>query len=199
MGFICEGRYIIEPLVPQDAPKYIDLLLECMSETYDPLIAPGYGAKHRVNREEMLERAAEDFARPDARAFLAYDNPAWEPGVSLSCAVGGQVDWDKPVGLVLSHCHVADWEHKEGIDDPPAGARKLSNLYTLARTHGTGLGSALFEAAIYPEEVAYAWVIAENTHAIAFYERHGFQLEQPVFNALGLWSPAHSQRMSRGF
>ena len=41
---------------------------------------------------------------------------------------------------------------------------------------GTGVGYALFEAAV-GDRAAYLWVLAANERAIRFYERQGFRLD----------------------
>ena len=47
--------------------------------------------------------------------------------------------------------------------------------------HGTGLGQALYESVIYPDENSYLWVMAENERALSFYERLGYRNEGVYF------------------
>lgn len=60
---------------------------------------------------------------------------------------------------------------------PPRSERvrdiELRGLYTLARTHGTGLGGALLDKAL-GDRPAQLWVLTDNARAIAFYRKHGF-------------------------
>ena len=70
------------------------------------------------------------------------------------------------------------------------GTRKLVHLYTLNHMHGTGLGQALYESVIYPDENSYLWVMAENERALSFYERLGYQRNSIEFEARGIWRPA---------
>jgi acetyltransferase (GNAT) family protein len=43
-----------------------------------------------------------------------------------------------------------------------------------AADHGTGVGAALLEAVVDPEEPAALWVADPNPRAQAFYRKHGF-------------------------
>ena len=55
-------------------------------------------------------------------------------------------------------------------------AEELWGLYLLQSHHRQGLGRALLEAAL-AERPASLWVAAENSNAIAFYQRLGFTLD----------------------
>jgi ribosomal protein S18 acetylase RimI-like enzyme len=60
-------------------------------------------------------------------------------------------------------------------DNPPRGL-ELHSIYALAKTHGTGLGQALLDAAI-GTEPASLWVAEINPRAQAFYRRNGFDFD----------------------
>lgn len=60
-----------------------------------------------------------------------------------------------------------------GRDEDRPVELELFSLYTLSRTHGTGLGAALLRAAIGASS-AYLWVLEGNPRAEAFYAKHGF-------------------------
>jgi GNAT superfamily N-acetyltransferase len=47
-------------------------------------------------------------------------------------------------------------------------------LYVYAAHHGTGVGPALLEAVVDPEESVALWVADPNPRAHAFYCKHGF-------------------------
>lgn len=74
---------------------------------------------------------------------------------------------------------------------------ELVKLYTLARTHGTGLGSALLEAAVGEHEAVYLWIMSGNERAERFYRRHGFHEIAPRFAAGGPWAGQQTHRMRR--
>ena len=156
MGFVCQGRYALAPIEPTDAEKYVNLQLDCMEQTYDPIyfdtLGESFTARHRAERNEYLEDFHRHLSSPTVRGFFAYDVPGWTPDGGLSCSIGARIDWDKPVGVALSLCEPSSWEleRADTLSELPAGTRKLTHLYTLDHTHGTGLGRALYDSVIYP-------------------------------------------------
>lgn len=198
MGFVADGRYVLAPVGAEDAEKYVDLQLRCLAETYNELVDSGFGARQAAGRDSWLEEFAENIAAPGARAFFAYENPAWMPAGGLSCAVGGVIDWDAPVGFALSRPGPLAWELEVSLPPVAEGTRELTHLYTLASTYGTGLGAALFDAVLYPDEPAYLWYIVGNGRAREFYRRRGFEDEGRPVDCGGAWAPAQTARMYRG-
>lgn len=61
-----------------------------------------------------------------------------------------------------------------GRDEQKPGGVELYSIYTLARTHGSGLGSDLLGACI-SDAAAYVWVLKENPRAQAHDSTHGFR------------------------
>ena len=59
---------------------------------------------------------------------------------------------------------------------------QLFALYVRAPWWGTGVGSALFDAAV-GNRSAYLWVLEGNDRAIGFYERKGFRFDGTVQDA----------------
>lgn len=53
-------------------------------------------------------------------------------------------------------------------------SQQLYVLYVLAAEHGTGVGAALLDAVVHPEESVVLWVAEPNPRAQAFYRKHGF-------------------------
>ncbi len=53
---------------------------------------------------------------------------------------------------------------------------ELYAIYVRAAWWGSGLGHALFEAAV-GDRPAYLWVVEGNVRAMGFYERQGFHLD----------------------
>lgn len=198
MGFAVGGRYVLAPVEQADAQKYVDLQLDCLAETYNELVDPGFGERQRAEREGWLKEFDQNISAPEVRAFFAYENPAWQPVAPLSCSMGGAVDWEQPVGFALSRPGPLEWERRVGPPLMPEGTRELTHLYTLARTQGTGLGAALFDAVLYENEPAYLWYIKGNERAVQFYERRGFNVEGQFVACEGAWGEAVTGRMLRG-
>ena len=57
---------------------------------------------------------------------------------------------------------------------------QLYVLYVYAAHHGTGMGSALLEAVVDPEESVALWVADPNPRAQAFYRKHDFVADGSV-------------------
>ena len=60
------------------------------------------------------------------------------------------------------------------LDAAAAWSRQLYVLYAYAAHYGTGVGLALLEAVVDPEESVGLWVADPNPRAQAFYRKHGF-------------------------
>ncbi|QRZ61670.1 GNAT family N-acetyltransferase [Rothia sp. ZJ932] len=199
MGFVVDGRYVLAPVEVGDANKYVDLQLRCLAETYPQLLHPDFAERQEAQRDSWLKEFATNIADPAARAFFAYETPGWTPSGGLSCVIGAQIDWGAPVGFALSGVGAHAWEEHTGVTPVSPDARQLTHLYTLARTHGTGLGAALFNAVIYPEDSdVYLWVIANNERAKGFYTARGFISDGEVIATSGAWEGGQIHRMFRG-
>jgi GNAT superfamily N-acetyltransferase len=57
------------------------------------------------------------------------------------------------------------------LDAQPTWARQL---YVLTIEHGGGIGPALLQAVLDPEEAVALWVADANPRVQAFYRKHGF-------------------------
>jgi GNAT superfamily N-acetyltransferase len=86
---------------------------------------------------------------------------------------------------VLATGHTSVAEHDDGLIgfvNASPGAEltgfelQLFALYVRAPWWGTGVGSALFDAAVGTRS-AYLWVLEGNDRAIRFYERQGFRFD----------------------
>lgn len=63
------------------------------------------------------------------------------------------------------------------LDAGVAWSRQLYVLYVYAADHGTGVGAALLEAVVDPDESVALWVADPNPRAQAFYRKHGFVVD----------------------
>lgn len=198
MGFAVDGRYILSPVGAEDGELYVELQLQCLAQTYNTLVDPEFGARQRAAAANLHREFTENIAAPGVRAFFAYENPQWTPASGASCSVGAALDWASPVGFALSRPGPLPWEYEVDLPLAPEGTRELTHLYTLKSVHGTGLGAALFDAVLYPDEPAYLWYIVGNQKAVRFYQQRGFEQEGSIIDCGGAWGKARTARMVRG-
>lgn len=59
-------------------------------------------------------------------------------------------------------------------------ALELHRLYVLSQAYGTGLSDRLLEALIPDRPPHYLWVMEENTRAVAYYRKRGYQPDGAV-------------------
>lgn len=130
---------------PDDADALVRMHTSAHAESYAHLLPPEFFAAREANIEERIERRREYLDTSDPR-IIALD-------------LNGQV-----VGL-------ADAGPSRDADRP--GKLELYSIYALARTHGSGLGAALLQAAI-GVSAADLWRLDDNPRAHAFYRKHGF-------------------------
>lgn len=198
MGFAVGGRYILSPVGADQGETYVELQLTCLAQTYNTLVDPEFGARQKAASDALYEEFTDNISTTDVRSFFAYENPQWTPVSGASCSVGAALDWARPVGFALSRPGPLPWEYEVDLPLAPEGTRELTHLYTLESVHGTGLGAALFDAVLYPDEPAYLWYIVGNQKAVRFYEQRGFEQEGSVIECGGAWSKARTARMMRG-
>lgn len=170
----------IRPGNPADAEALTALRFACQAETYGPL----YGADFVAAIQSGTGAADED--REHLRST----------GSNVQVA---ENDDDGLVGFAITADGPMDWEAHVAPD--VIATRQLVSLYTLASTHGTGLGAQLLEAALTdhdPAEPVYLWIMAGNDRADAFYRKHGFtQVDNPPWPAEHAWSGQFTYRMIR--
>lgn len=131
---------------PDDAEAVVRMHTLAHEECYSHLLSPEFFRSRVASIAERVERRRPHLDVQDPR-IIALD--ADGAVVGLADAGPGR-DEDGPVEL------------------------ELYSIYTLRRTHGTGLGAALMRAAI-GDSPAYLWVAEGNPRALAFYLKHGFR------------------------
>jgi GNAT superfamily N-acetyltransferase len=104
--------------------------------------------------DDRRDRVAERVER--WRSIVAQEEPPW---VAMTA--------DGPIGFATAG---------PNRDNDVDIETELWSLYVRKRWWGTGVGYALFEAAV-GDRAAYVWVLADNDRAIRFYERQGFALD----------------------
>lgn len=147
--------YEIRPLDDGDAPRLAAVHVAVWKNTY-----PGLVDQVKLDGLTAADRI------PGWTAIVAQRDDAQSRGIRTRCAVdvaGGEIiamatggparDADAPVGTQL-------W-----------------SLNVLPGHHGQGVASRLLDAVVDPGTPAYLWVAAGNGRAIAFYRKHGFDLD----------------------
>ncbi len=140
--------FTIRPGVIGDAEAIGALHVHIWRETYRGLMDPGFLAG--IDETERINNWLTTFrAESDEATFVAHDRANELVGFA---SAGRPRDADAPRAL------------------------ELFVLNTLSRTHGSGLASELLDAVL-QDRPALLWVVENNHRAIAFYEKHGFSLD----------------------
>ena len=140
---------VVRTPTPGDADAVGRVHYTCWRETYTGL-PDEFWAQFTLERRLELWRALTTQPRPGAVAALA------------------EVD-DEIVGLAVSLNARA-----EDDESAPPRHRELASLYLLRKHQGSGLGQALLDAVLDPDEPAMLWVADPNPRAQAFYRRNRF-------------------------
>jgi GNAT superfamily N-acetyltransferase len=167
----------VRPADLRDAAAWSALHLRCLEETYRPLFGDAFADRQQAAAERTAGYDRALLADPAVRTLLAAD------------------DDGRPLGMVSAGPAPAAWEQRAGVPGPVVPTQ-LFQLYTLAHTHGTGLGAALLEAALGAAE-AYLWIMTGNARAERFYAQHGFRPLAESFPAGGPWAGQSMHRMVR--
>lgn len=137
--------YRIRQATPADAEAIVRMHTAAHKECYGHLFPSTFFAGQRDTIGERIDQRGPFLASNDPR-LVAHD----ETGEVVGLADAGPAR-----------------------DPDMAGIPELYRIYTLSRTHGSGLGTQLMEAAI-GDAPAYLWVLEDNPRAIAFYRKSGF-------------------------
>ncbi len=159
----------IRQATPHDAEAVVRMHTLAHEETYGDHLSAEF---FRARRESIPERVAR------RRTYLAGSDPR-----IIAVDANNEV-----VGLA---------DAGPGRDDDGPMPLELYSLYTLKRTHGSGLGAALLGAAI-GGSPAYLWVLDGNSRAVAFYRKHGFRPDGRRGLLPPEWEELPELRMVRG-
>ena len=137
----------LRPATVDDAEAVMLLHLRCHEEAYARLLPEEFFIQRRATLADRVGRMRETIAAGPVPT-LAFDGE----GLMGIVNSGPARDEDAPAGL------------------------ELYMIYTLARTHGSGAGQALLDAAV-GDAAAFLWVLQDNPRAQAFYARNGFVMD----------------------
>lgn len=127
-----------------DAEAYARTHVQGLHETYAQIMPSAFHEHYDAELPAMVARRR-DVLEAGGISWLAFDEAGAAVGIASS---GPGRDDDRP-----------DFE--------------LHHIYTLAATHGTGLGQRLLDTAI-GASGAYLWILNGNPRAERFYRRNGF-------------------------
>lgn len=139
-------KYQIRQASGEDANAVVRMHTQSHEECYGHLLSPAFFDARRASIPERAEKR---------RPFLDGAQPRL---IALD-------ESNEIVGLA---------DAGTGRDDDSPREVELYSIYTLRRTHGSGLGTALLRAAV-GDLPAYLWVLEANPRARAFYAKNGFQ------------------------
>lgn len=170
-------EFRIRPATLADAPALGRLHRACWLETYAGVLSDRF----------LAAASADSLADEWAGMLAAGSADATVPGsIVLVAELFDSSGQGEPVGFARS----------APSDDPEAPRpTKLDSLYTLGRTHGSGLGARLLDGVL-DDRPAYAWIVTANERARRFYEKHGFALDG-LGHPYAPWDDAHCSRMVR--
>jgi GNAT superfamily N-acetyltransferase len=177
-----DGReYLIRPAVVEDAAQYGRIHVAALGETYAHIMPAQFHWDYQQRLAEVIERHR-------ARLQAEAENPA--AGCSWVALDGAGA----MVGLAAAG-PARDAEWQRGAPPSPV-ALELHHLYTLARTHGTGLGQLMLDAVI-GDRAAHLWILENNARAERFYRRNGFSPDGATLRCGPSWHFKPMFRMHR--
>ncbi|GAB3543099.1 hypothetical protein GCM10027403_36810 [Arthrobacter tecti] len=157
---------MIRKATVDDAEAYVRTHVAALHETYAHIMPQEFHDHYDAELPVMIR---------NRRASLADDD-----GVTSWVAFGAS---GEPVGIAKSG-------PGRDADRPDF---ELHHIYTLASTHGSGLGQRLLDTAI-GSSPAYLWILNDNPRAEQFYRRNGFEPDGTTALCGPVW---HSKPMFR--
>ena len=166
------NRFGLRPARLDDAAAIGRLHIACWAESYAGVLDAAFLAENTVETATaewrgMLAAGSAEATMPGSRILLGFEG-------------------DTLVGVARSTL---------AEDADAVRPDKLDSLYTLANTHGSGLGARLLDGVL-GDRPAYLWVVTANARAERFYAKHGFALDGAA-NLYAPWRDAHCSRMVR--
>lgn len=162
--------FVIRPATPDDAAAYARTHVAALHETYASIMPQAFHDHYDAELPGLtMRRRAALQADDGVHAWLAIDRTGEPVGIASS---GPGRDADRP-----------DFE--------------LHHLYTLASTHGSGLGQRLLDIAI-GNSPAYLWILEDNPRAERFYRRNRFSPDGTTALCGPVWHHRPMFRMHRG-
>lgn len=162
--------YRIRPATAADVRPALEMKLAAWRQAYSGLRGDEFFAFH----EEQLE------------GQVAW----WERGLANGAGFCIAEDVDGRIIGLAGGTPVIDEDRDAGVDI------ELGMLYILADYYGSGLGAHLLQVVL-GQRPALVWVLQGNERAVAFYPKHGFELDGVSEELTGSWNGLTELRMVR--
>lgn len=162
--------YRIRPATAADVRPALEMKLAAWRQAYSGLRGDEFFAFH----EEQLE------------GQVAW----WERGLANGAGFCIAEDVDGRIIGLAGGTPVIDEDRDAGVDI------ELGMLYILADYYGYGLGAHLLQVVL-GQRPALVWVLQGNERAVAFYRKHGFELDGVSEELTGSWNGLTELRMVR--
>jgi GNAT superfamily N-acetyltransferase len=177
-----DAGFTVRRAAPEDAAAYARTHVQTLGETYAHIMPAQF---HRDYEARLDELTAKHARRLEAENRDSGTGTSWialdEAGTVVGFAAAGpqrDVAW------------------QQGVPDSSIKL-ELHHLYTLLRTHGTGLGQQLLDATI-DDAPAFLWILNDNLRAERFYRRNGFVPDGYSLHCGPSWYHKPMFRMHRG-
>lgn len=162
-------EFLVRRATVDDAGIYARTHVTALHQTYATIMPPSFHEHYDAELPNIIRRREAALADDDGvNSWVAFDAAGEPVGIATS---GPGRDDDRP-----------DFE--------------LHHIYTLVRTHGTGLGQRLLDTAI-GDSAAYLWILNDNPRAEQFYTRNGFVPDGTTTLCGPLWHFRPMFRMHR--
>lgn len=162
--------YRIRLATTQDVQPALEMKLEAWRQAYG-----------QVRGEEFFE-----FHRQQLDAQVAW----WERGLAGGAQFFIAEQADGRIIGIAGGTPVIDEDKDAGVDI------ELGMLYVLEDFYGSGLGEHLLDTVLGKRD-ALLWVLQGNDRAIAFYRKHGFEVDGTSEELTGSWQGLTELRMVR--
>ena len=183
------GGFLIRPATSEDAVAYTDCHLDCLDQTYAQIMPPAFIEQYRDRRGELVADNADVISQaeqerladrvPFREHLLAEDADHRVTGVFSFGP--GRKPWDLELDC-----------------PPPPVEMNLDHIYTLAQTHGSGLGQAMIDVGLPRSTPAWLWILRGNPRTQAFYACNGSVADGVEVECGETWFHRPMFRMWRG-
>lgn len=149
-------RYVIRDVWPEDAQQIAVAHVAIWKATYPGMV-------------DQTKLDSFDITHALARRRQSLGTPTEQAARGIRAVCAALTATGETVGFATSG---------PARDDDPPAPTELWSLNVLPDHHGSGIALDLMTAVLGGTDVpAYLWVVRDNARAVAFYGKHGFELD----------------------